>query len=185
MTPQNTQPSFDPSNLPEAGGSSPQVKLRQAAEPVSQALKSDRSVDQIVRLLRRRLQADRVLLYYFYTEWAGQVTFEALESSTSSILGCRGPDECFNAEYAAQYQAGRVRAITDIELEPIQDCHREFLRRLRVRANLVVPVLTQTGLWGLLVAHHCRSARPWSLTDVDIMQEEATKLAQANALQLV
>jgi GAF domain-containing protein len=42
--------------------------------------------------------------------------------------------------------AGRLRAIADIEAEPLADCHRDFLRGLRVRANLLVPVLVADNL---------------------------------------
>lgn len=37
-----------------------------------------------------------------------------------------GSDTCFTDEYAAMYLAGRVRAIADIEVELIQECHRQF-----------------------------------------------------------
>lgn len=136
-------------------------------------IERDRLVRQTTNQLRECLQVERVVLYYFYYQWKGQVTFESLSSNDLSILGSTGPDECFNDQYAAMYLAGRVRAIADIESEPIQSCHRDFLRNLQVRANLVVPVLLSIGLWGLLVAHHCQSPRIWSSSDVELMQKAA------------
>jgi GAF domain-containing protein len=117
------------------------------------------------------------VLYYFYSQWHGQVTFEALSSEEFSILGSSGPDECFNDEYAALYLAGRTRAIADVESEPINPCHRDFLRTLQVRANLVVPVLVPKGLWGLLVAHHCQAPHTWTELDIQQMQSGAQTLA--------
>jgi light-regulated signal transduction histidine kinase (bacteriophytochrome) len=73
-------------------------------------------VRQTTNQLRESLQVDRVVLYYFYGQWQGQVTFESLSSQEYSILGSTGPDDCFNNEYAALYLAGRVKAIADIEL---------------------------------------------------------------------
>ncbi|HTL88454.1 MAG TPA: GAF domain-containing protein, partial [Leptolyngbya sp.] len=107
----------------------------------------------------------------------------SLSSGEFSILGTTGPDQCFNGEYATMYEAGRVRAIADIEKEPIAQCHRDFLRELKVRANLVVPVLTDKGLWGLLVAHHCRSSRPWSDSDVQLLEFAAKALSTAPSIQ--
>ena len=133
--------------------------------------------------LRKLLTADRVVLYYFYCKWAGRVTFESLSDDKFSILGSSGPDECFNGEYAALYEDGRVRAIADIELEPIQSCHRDFLRQLEVKANLVVPILTDRGLWGLLVAHHCQSTYAWNLDEITAMQTEASSLAKIPSIQ--
>ncbi|MGV0029102.1 GAF domain-containing protein [Phormidesmis priestleyi] len=149
---------------------------------LSGVLERDALVRQTVQQLRSSLETDRVVLYYFYRQWKGRVTFESLSSERYSILGQTGPDECFNGDYAAMYEAGRVRAIANIDIEPIADCHREFLRGMNVRANLVVPVLMAKGLWGLLVAHHCRSPRAWSHSDIQQMQKGAEKLATAKAI---
>ncbi|ALB42107.1 MULTISPECIES: GAF domain-containing protein [unclassified Anabaena] len=140
-------------------------------------IERDELVRKTTNHLRESLQANRVVLYYFYEQWQGQVTFESLSADEYSILGFTGPSGCFNHEYAALYLEGRVRAIADIELEPIQDCHRDFLRSMQVRANLVVPILIPRGLWGLLVAHHCQNSRNWTLTDIELMQTGARTLA--------
>ncbi|MGF1674240.1 MAG: GAF domain-containing protein [Rivularia sp. (in: cyanobacteria)] len=146
-------------------------------------MERDNLIVETTSRLRDTMRVDRVVLYYFYSQWNGQVTFESLSSDKWSILGSTGPDECFNNEYAALYLNGRVRAIPDIELESIADCHRDFLRNLEVRANLVVPILTEKGLWGLLVAHHCQAPRLWTPSDIKIMQVEAEKLSKANSIR--
>ena len=157
--------------------------LRQVIGRLSTTLERDQLVTQVTHDLQQQLAVDRVLLYYFYCEWKGQVTFEALSHPQLSIFGSTGPDECFNGDYAALYLAGRIRAIADIETEPIAECHRDFLRNLQVRANLVIPVLTPQGLWGLLVAHHCQSARSWSDLDIQCLQQGATTLATSPAIR--
>ena len=157
--------------------------LQKLLSRLSDTLTRDSLVQETTNYLRDLLDVDRVVLYYFYREWEGQVTFEALSSSKFSILGATGPDECFNGEYAAMYQAGWVRAIADIEIEPIQACHRDFLRTLQVRANLVVPVVNDRRLWGLLVAHHCQDTRSWSTSDIKTMQKSAATLAISPAIR--
>ena len=170
----NLSSEFDPKNVhsPERGLQTVLLRLRKTIE-------RDTLVRQTIDKLRELLQVDRVVLYYFYEQWYGQVTFEALSSKEFSILGSTGADQCFNDEYAALYLAGRVRAIADIETEQITTCHRDFLRSLQVRANLVVPVLIPTGLWGLLVAHHCQSPRTWSEFNINQMRQAANTLATA------
>jgi len=106
-----------------------------------------------------------------------------LSNQDLSISGSTGPHQCFTDEYAATYLAGRVRAIADIEIEPINDCHRDFLRDLQVRANLVVPILTPRGLWGLLVAHHCQGSRHWSEENIEQMKKAALVLATAPSIR--
>jgi GAF domain-containing protein len=157
--------------------------LQRIFDRLHQDLSRDTLIQTTTDRLRDELNADRIALYYFYCKWAGKVTFESLSDDKFSILGSSGPDECFNGDYAALYQAGRVRAITDIESEPIADCHRDFLRDLHVRANLVVPVLNERGLWGLLVAHQCRSTHAWSLAEIAAMQAAANTLAVAPSIR--
>ncbi len=140
-------------------------------------IQRDDLIRQTTNRLRDTLDVNRVVLYYFYWQWQGQVTCESLSAEKFSILGSTGADNCFNAEYAKLYLAGRIRAITDIESEPIQDCHRDFLRSLQVRANLVAPILTPKGLWGLLVAHDCENPRAWSTSDMELMQVAAKTIA--------
>ncbi|MEH1940046.1 MAG: GAF domain-containing protein [Nostoc sp.] len=151
--------------------------LQNLLDRLVKTMQRDELVRQTTNQLRESLQVDRVVLYYFYSQWQGQVTFESLSSQEFSILGSTGPDDCFNNEYAALYLAGRVRAIADIELEPIQPCHRDFLRNLQVRANLVVPIVIPRGLWGLLVAHHCHGPHYWLPSDIEMMQTGAQTLA--------
>ncbi|MEM7726485.1 MAG: GAF domain-containing protein [Cyanobacteria bacterium P01_A01_bin.45] len=157
--------------------------LERVIKRVYQFIERDELVVNTIDKLRDFLQVDRVVLYYFYEEWHGQVTYESLSDHKYSILGSTGPDECFNGEYAALYMAQRTRAIADIEEEPIEECHRDFLRSLQVRANLAVPVLISDGkLWGLLIAHHCQAPRIWLPTDTEIMQESAQTLATAPSI---
>ncbi|WP_040483767.1 GAF domain-containing protein [Lyngbya aestuarii] len=140
--------------------------------------KRDFVVQETLNRLLKKLQVNRVVLYYFYRQWEGQVTFEALSHPQWSIYGSTGADECFNDEYAALYIAGRTRAISDVEVEPIHDCHKDFLRSIEVRANLVVPVLLDhQQLWGLLIAHHCESSRSWLPSDIELLQDAAQALA--------
>ncbi|MGB7441750.1 MAG: GAF domain-containing protein [Coleofasciculaceae cyanobacterium] len=157
--------------------------LQIVADHLAVSLARDNLVQTTTDNLRNLLQVDRVVLYYFYYKWKGRVTFESLSSEEFSIFGSTGPDECFNQQYAAMYEAGRVRAIPDIDAEPITDCHRDFLRSLGVRANLAMPILNQKGLWGLLIAHHCQDTRSWSDLNVEAMQKAAKSLAQASSIR--
>lgn len=159
------------------------VHLLQVAHRLSKTLALDDFVQKTTDELRRSFQVDRVVLYYFYSQWKGQVTFESLSLKEFSILGSTGPDECFNSEYAALYLAGRVRAIADIEKEPIHPCHRDFLRSLGVRANLVAPILNKRGLWGLLIAHNCLAPRYWLPFEIETIKRYGEILAKAASIR--
>ncbi|MEL7244012.1 MAG: GAF domain-containing protein [Cyanobacteria bacterium J06573_2] len=157
--------------------------LKRVLNRLENTIERDTLITGTTNRLRDTFDVDRVVLYYFYSQWDGQVTFESLSSEKWSILGSTGPDDCFNDGYADLYLQGRVRAISDIEAEPIADCHRDFLRGLQVRANLVAPIITDKGLWGLLIAHHCEAPRSWTISDINMMQVEAKNLALAPSIR--
>jgi GAF domain-containing protein len=155
----------------------PDSSLQTIFDRLSRDLARDKLIQATTDELRKLMNADRIVLYYFYYQWSGRVTFESLSDKKFSILGASGPDGCFNGEYAKLYEHGRIRAIPDIETEPIQPCHRDLLRELQVKANLVVPVLTERGLWGLLAAHHCQSTYNWRPSEISAMLTGAHQLA--------
>lgn len=160
----------------------PDPGLEKLLHRLSNNLAEDKLVQSVTNDIREKLGVDRVVLYYFYRQWAGRVTFESLSSIDYSIFGSTGEDECFNGEYAALYQQGRVQAIANIETAPIAECHQDFLRELQVKANLVAPILSPSGLWGLLVAHHCQSPFNWSADHIKIIKAGARTLAQATTI---
>ena len=157
--------------------------LNRLINRLGKKLAEDNLVQNVTHKIRQQVNVDRVVLYYFYSQWEGRVTFESLSSIDYSIFGTTGPDECFNQEYADLYLNGRVNAISDISTAPIAKCHQDFLANMQVRANLVVPILTSKGLWGLLVAHHCQSSFNWSEEHIKIMKSGAKKLAESQAIR--
>jgi GAF domain-containing protein len=156
--------------------------LQRVAQRLAQVLERDAQVQTTLHHLRDTFQVDRVVLYYFYRQWKGQVTAEALSDPSLSILGSTGADDCFNGDYAQQYLAGRVRAIADVTQADLHPCHLDFLRSIQVQANLVAPILVEQSLWGLLAIHHCRSPRPWSEADLTHLKAACETLAASPAL---
>lgn len=175
----------DLSNLePERPSAQPESQwLQRILDRVSSNLLRDAVVREITLGLQQQIKADRVVLYYFFRKWKGQVVSEALSNPSLTILGSTGADDCFNGEYAALYEAGRYRAIADTSTEPIHECHRDFLKSIQVQANLVVPILTSKGLWGLLVAHYCQAPHVWLPLEIEQMRSGAKTLATTPSIQ--
>lgn len=168
--------------LLETASSSGDAGLRRMAKRLTTKLSQDALVQQVTSQLRHDLDVDRIALYHFYRQWEGQVTFEALRDESLSILGMTGATDCFNQDYAQMYLEGRVKASPDIRKEDIHDCHRDFLESIQVKANLVVPILTSQGLWGLFAAHHCTEPRDWNTADIEAMKAGAQKLSAAPSI---
>ena len=135
--------------------------------------------------MRQFLRTDRVLIFQLDTEANGTVVAESVGAKWRSVLSAKIHDPCFTESYIDRYQQQRVMAKSDIYDGSLQACHVEFLAQFQVRANLVVPILHESQLWGLLVVHHCKGKRSWNPLELNLMQQLAIQLGialqQANA----
>jgi PAS domain S-box-containing protein len=129
--------------------------------------------------VRRFLQTDRVLIYCFNSDWSGEVVVESVGADFPGVLDTTIHDSCFGKDYAQLYQQGRVKAIANIYTAGLKPCCVELLASLQVKANLIVPILVGEKLWGLLIAHHCRSERQWQSYEIDLLKQLATQMAIA------
>ncbi|MCJ2541757.1 GAF domain-containing protein [Thermostichus vulcanus] len=159
---------------------------------ITQGIRQFSQVEDIlnftVREIRHLLQVDRVVIYRFLPNWAGEIVAESVSQSKFSLLGRVIEDPCFMSGWHHPYQQGRISAIEDIDTASVQPCHRELLASLQVRANLVVPILQadsshtsteQECLWGLLIAHHCTAPKSWDPWMPESLKQFADQLGLA------
>jgi NO-binding membrane sensor protein with MHYT domain len=128
--------------------------------------------------VRKLFATDRALIYQFDSDWHGQVVLEDVAESWASTMG-EAADNCFPQAYLEEYRFGRIRAINnilDVELAPE---HRQFLQRLQVQANLIVPIIVCNQLWGLLIVHQCDCPRVWKPEEGKLLSRLAGQLGIA------
>lgn len=150
--------------------------LQRFATRLNSHVERDKLIQKELDQVRETLNLDRIVIYYFYYQWKGQVTFESLREISFSIYGSTGADDCFNDQYAQYYKGGKIRAINNIETESIHPCHLDFLRSIDVKANLACPIVVADQLWGLLIAHQCQKPYIWSSSDLEEMKKTAARL---------
>jgi len=164
--------------------------LRLVTNHIRSSLDFDNILQTIVHEVRQLLNTDRVVIYQFVEGWQGKVVVEDVINPWDSVLGAIGQDDCFATQYAVLYQGGRVRAINNIHEAGLDECHVRFLQRMQVQANLVVPILQNspnlnsspvpnTELWGLLIAHECRSPRYWQSWETALLKQLGDQIAIA------
>ncbi|XGV96308.1 MAG: PAS domain S-box protein [Leptolyngbya sp. BL-A-14] len=159
---------------------------------IRQSLDLDNILSTTVAEVRHFLQADRVLIYRFESDWSGTVAVESVAPGWLPSLGANIQDTCFHNGGWQKYYRGRTLAIDDINQADLSQCHRELLAQFQVRANLVVPIIQgrsasdKARLWGLLVAHQCSNPRHWRSFEVEFLTQLADQvgiaLAQAHLL---
>ncbi|NEO21077.1 MULTISPECIES: GAF domain-containing protein [unclassified Moorena] len=171
-----------------------QDKLRQAmgdslrenfAARIRKSLDVETILNTTVNEVRRLLQADRVAVYRFESDWRGRFTVESVESPWQPITGREMYNPHFWETHANQYRYGPIQAIEDIYSDSggLSSYEVNCLAQLQVVANLVVPIICHpqldqnqpkdSPLWGLLVAHQCSRPRQWQLWERNLWKSVA------------
>ncbi len=156
--------------------------LGKITQEIRQSLNTEEIFAIATREIRSLLQADRVGIFQLfedsnYTE--GEFVAEDVASEYPSALSINVRDRCFGADYASDYTQGKIQAITDIYQVNLSDCHLKILAQFQVRANLIIPLLQGTKLWGLLCIHQCSSSRNWQEAEITFVQKIANQLSIA------
>jgi PAS domain S-box-containing protein len=146
---------------------------------IRESLQLEDILQTTVKEVQKLLHADRVLIFQLWPDGSGTVVQEAVLPGWPVVLGQKILDPCFQQDYVEKYRRGRISAIFDVEKAHIQDCHRQFLHKYGVKANLVVPILIRGGIWGLLIAHQCAHTRHWNNFETDLLLQLANQIGIA------
>ncbi|UZQ55619.1 PAS domain-containing protein [Trichothermofontia sichuanensis B231] len=134
----------------------------------------------VVTEVRTFLQTDRVLVYRFNASGNGTVIAESVADGWLSLAGFMIGDPCLQEDrLLATLAQGEPRNIPDVGCSRLNACYLEMLSQFQVRANLALPLLQGQRVWGLLIAHHCRSPRHWQSEEIDLLKQLSGQLAIA------
>jgi len=153
---------------------------------VSKSLDLESILQTAATGMRQLLGCDRTAVYRFESDFNGTILAESVLPGWRISLGAEIGDTCFQSgDRLDQYLNGHKTVINDIYQSDLSRCHIKMLEQFQVKANLVVPiVLTNTDtqdsrVWGLLLAHHCRSARTWLNDELMLLDNLAVQMAIA------
>lgn len=153
--------------------------LRSITQHIRQFLDVSQVLDTAVHDIRQLLQVDRALIYRFCPDWSGDMIAESVADPSRAILGSHIFDPCFKDNLIEPYRQGKISRISDIEEAQLPTCHVQLLASFEVRANLVVPIVTQDSLWGLLCVHYCSYPHDWQDWEIDLLRQITDQLAIA------
>ena len=125
---------------------------------------------------------DRVMIYRFRHDDAGEVVAEARSDALESYLGLRFPASDIPAQARALYVRNRIRVIPDVSyvavpllpgtlgdgepldlglhgLRSVSPVHMEYLRNMGVAASMSMSIVVDGRLWGLVACHHAQPRR--------------------------
>lgn len=132
--------------------------------------------DACARNVRQMTGFDRVMVYRFLHDGAGEVVAEACGDGVATYLGLRFPAFDIPVQARALYVRNRIRAIPDAAYAPVplvsaesapldlghallrsvSPVHVQYLANMDVASSLSVSIVSGGQLWGLVVCHHGR-----------------------------
>jgi methyl-accepting chemotaxis protein PixJ len=132
--------------------------------------------DLVVQAAKKKLNADRVVVYGFEPDFSGSMVAEAVDPGWPRALADRITDPCIPGKLLEEYRKGRIVPTSDVYATNYSPAHMQLLDRLHVKANLVVPIVGGDHLVGLLVAHQCSSTRVWQQHEINFLKQLATQV---------
>jgi methyl-accepting chemotaxis protein PixJ len=118
-------------------------------------------LSQILIEAREIIKADRLVVYRFMADNRGYIAGESFGSGGSSAMAEQVNDPCIPEELLSAYAKGRVIANDSVAESNYHPDHKSLLARLKIKANLIVPIVQNGNLLGLLVAHQCQQTHAW------------------------
>ncbi|GAM96480.1 phytochrome [alpha proteobacterium U9-1i] len=165
---------FEPASSDRHG---PLEIARTLVSSASQFADSAQLLTRAPRLVRAALGYDRVMIYRFAHDGAGQVIGESKRGDLESFQGQYFPASDIPQQARALYLQNTIRVISDaggkvVPIEPALDAsgepldlsfahlrsvspiHLEYLRNMGVTASMSISIVVGGKLWGLIACHH-------------------------------
>ncbi|NER78371.1 MAG: GAF domain-containing protein [Leptolyngbya sp. SIO1D8] len=136
-----------------------------------------RVFNQALTEARTALAVDRIVIYQFNADWSGYISHESVASGWPEALNNEIEDPCIPQALIEDYEKGRVVPTDDVFNAGFHPSHLQLMDRLKIKANLVVPILKEGVLFGLLIVHHCARPHVWQNSEVAFMQQLAGQLS--------
>lgn len=158
--------------LIEAASAVRSMTMRIAARPTFEEF-----CHEAARQVRALTEFDRVMVYRFAHDGAGEAIAESVRPGIGSFLGQRYPASDIPVQARALYERNWLRIIADVDAEvspivppvgasgepvdlsmsmlrAVSPIHIEYLRNMGVAASLSISILRGGKLWGLFACHH-------------------------------
>ncbi|HLP91867.1 MAG TPA: GAF domain-containing protein [Nostocaceae cyanobacterium] len=173
LVPQNNQNDF--------------LSFYQLVQPIICKMQKFRYLDELyqvaVQEIRKMTGFDRVMIYKFDAEGAGEVLAEDKLESLSSFIGLHYPASDIPKQAKRLYTLNSLRLIPDVNYSPaklmqvnnsfnnspldlsgsvlrsVSPIHIEYLKNMGVDASMSISLIRDKKLWGLIACHNYQSPK--------------------------
>ncbi|MEH2386494.1 MAG: GAF domain-containing protein [Nostoc sp.] len=173
-----------------------QVQLQ--AAKLAQAVQRDQVIAQIVdeirspidietifktttQEIRKLLQADRVAIFRFNSDWSGNFVAESFAEGWTPLVGVQPMifDTYLQHTQGGRYVDNQTFTANDIYHAGLTKCHVTLLEQFQAKAFATAPILQGDQLWGVIAAYQNASPRQWQSYEVESLIKIGTQIGVA------
>ncbi|MCC5636622.1 GAF domain-containing protein [Nostoc sp. CHAB 5844] len=167
------------------------VKLAQAAQrdqviaQIVDQIRPSLDIETIFKTttqeIRQLLQADRVAIFRFNSDWSGEFVAESFVEGWTPLVNVL---PIIKDTYLQQTQGGRYAhnetfTANDIYQAGLTDCHVILLEQFQVKAFATAPILQGEKLWGIIAAYQNSAPRQWQPYEVESLSKIGIQMGVA------
>ncbi len=157
--------------------------LRLIIQNIHRSLDLDAIFATVLNETRQTLQADRVSIYQFASDWSGYFVAESVGEGWQPLVGdgikTAWEDTYLQENQGGQYCRNEPSAVDDIYATEHSPCHLDILEQFQIRAYAIAPIFLDGQLWGLLSAYQHAGPRQWQPWEISLLQQIALQTAIA------
>ncbi len=156
-----------------------ELVLREITQRIRKSLDLKTIFETSVREIREFMATDRVGIFKLNSDSkldGGKFVAESVGDEFQSILGMQIHNLSFAKRLKNLYRHSKINAIEDIHQAGLSDDEIEFFTKFQVQANLVLPLLNGSILWGFLCIDHCTAPRSWQESELNFVKQIAEQI---------
>ncbi len=156
--------------------------LAEITQKIRMSIDLERILQTAVTEIQHLLVCDRVLIVEIRANHNAHTALAISESilpGLPSMLGYELSDPLLVGQYLPRYHQGKFLAIDKISTASISAESEQLLEQFHIKAKLVVPILSQSKLEGLLIAHQCHNPREWQDHEIHLLNQLADQIGIA------
>jgi signal transduction histidine kinase/CheY-like chemotaxis protein/CBS domain-containing protein len=156
-----------------------ELVLREITQRIRKSLDLKTIFETSVREIRQFMETDRVGIFQLNSDSkfdGGAFVAESVGDRFQSVLGIQVHNPNLAERLETLYQQGKIQAIANIHQAGLSDDEIKFFERVQVQANLCLPLLNGSNLWGFLCIDHCTAPRSWQESELNFVKQIAEQI---------
>ncbi|AFZ34119.1 multi-sensor hybrid histidine kinase [Stanieria cyanosphaera PCC 7437] len=158
-----------------------ELSLRLITQRIRQSLDLNIIFDTAVYEIRQFIQADRVAIYRFNSDWSGNFVAESMTEGWTPLVGTlpKIRDTHLQETQGGRYAHNETFVVNDIYQVGHAQCHLELLKQFEAQAYAIAPIFQGEKLWGLLAAYQNSAPRHWEEDEISLLRQIGWQLGVA------